>query len=252
MKTQLQLKQTSVKIGTTAEPEYGILHWQDWVCKVAASISQVAKPRQYFAMEFVVIQLKMERTSDGELPRIPLPEGYSLRTYRPGDEHSLARIYEYSDLGSATPESLRKNILSHPCFRPERILVLEHEGQVVGTSAAWVEPSDPGAGYLHMVGVLPEHQGKRLGKLLTLEAMRLSQQEGFSTLRLVTDDWRLAAIRVYLGLGYVPLLMHPTHRSRWELIGHRLDHPGILDDAREALPQAAPGILKRLFQAFGF
>lgn len=199
-----------------------------------------------------MIQLKMERKADGELPRIPLPDGYTLRTFRAGDEIALAPIYEHSDLGSATPESLRKNILEHPSFRPERILVVEHDGQIVGTAAAWVEPSDPGAGYLHMVGVVPEHQGKRLGKLLTIEAMRLSQQEGFSILRLVTDDWRLAAIRVYLGLGYVPLLTHPSHRARWERIGLRLNRPDILSNAREALSPAAPGVLKRLFRAFGF
>jgi len=171
-----------------------------------------------------MLQLKMERQGLDGLPEIPLPEGYRLRSYQPGDEAALATIYELSDLGSATAEGVKKNLLGHPCFRPDRILVVEHEGRVVGTAAAWVEPTDPGAGYLHMVGVLPEHQGKRLGKFLTVEALRYSQREGFETHRLVTDDWRDAAIRL----------------------------PDILANARELpLPPRRKGMLARLFRAFG-
>ncbi len=198
-------------------------------------------------------QLKMERTGVDGLPDVPLPEGYRLRSFQPGDEEGLAAIYEISDLGSATADSVTRNLLGHPCFRPERILVLEHEGQVVGTLAAWVESTDPGVGYLHMVGVLPEHQGKRLGKLLTVEAIRYSQREGFATHRLVTDDWRDAAIRVYVDLGYVPLLAHPSHRSRWETVGRRLNRANILENARELpIPPRKEGLVARLFRAIGF
>jgi mycothiol synthase len=195
----------------------------------------------------------MEKKGLDNLPVIPMPDGYTLRSYRPGDEEDLARIYEGSDLGSATAEKVRANVLGHPCFRPERILVVEREGQVVGTAAAWSEPTDPGVGYLHMVGVLPEHQGKRLGKLLTVEAIRFSRNEGYDTQRLVTDDWRDAAIRLYLDLGYIPLLTHPTHRARWEALGRRLNRPTILEHATETLPPPRKaGILARLFRALGF
>ena len=195
-------------------------------------------------------QLRMEKTGLGVLPTIPVPEGYALRSYQPGDEDDLAHVYEESGLGSTNAEAVTANVLGHPCFRPERVLVVECEGRVVGTAAAWTEPTDPGVGYLHMLGVLPEHQGKGIGKLLTVGAMRFSRNEGYETHRLVTDDWRDTAIRLYLDLGYVPLLTHPTHQSRWETLGRRLNRPGILENARDA-PRAA-GVLTRLFRALGF
>ena len=39
---------------------------------------------------------------------------------------------------------------------------------------------------------------------------------------LFTDDYRDAAIRLYLRTGFVPDLHHPSHESRWRRIFARL------------------------------
>lgn len=198
-------------------------------------------------------QLKMEKIGLSALPVIPIPDGYILRHFQPGDEAGLGKVYEVSELGNSTAEAVRRSILGHSCFCPERVFIVEHEGNVVGTAAAWLEPQEPDVAYLHMVGVLPEHRGKRLGKLLTVAAMAYSRDEGFDVQRLVTDDFRDGAIRLYLDLGYDPLLTDSTHRSRWERLAQRLNRPDVLDRARE-LPQPArnEGFMRRLFQAMGF
>ncbi|MCC6487763.1 MAG: hypothetical protein IT364_09705, partial [Candidatus Hydrogenedentes bacterium] len=71
--------------------------------------------------------------------------------------------------------------------------------------------------------------------------------------RLVTDDWRDAALRLYLDLGYDPLLLNPTFRARWEAIAQRLNRPDILERMRTppATP-ATPGFLGRLLRLLGF
>lgn len=178
-------------------------------------------------------QLKMEKNDLDNVPAIALPEGYVLRTFHEGDEAGLARIYAASDLGSETPEKVRKTILEHPCFKPERVFVLEHAGGPVGTAAAWVEPNEPDCGYLHMVGLLPEHRGKRLGAILSIASIQYSRSEGFRRQRLDTDDWRDPALRLYLGLGYYPLFMDNTHPKRWRSIAKKLRCAQALTQARD-------------------
>ena len=117
-------------------------------------------------------QLWMERNVLADIPGIPVPDGYLLRTFRPGDEPALARIYDVSGLGTATPEAVRIRMMDHPCYKPERIYLIEDASGPVGTAAAWVEPFDPGAGYLHMVGVMPGHRGKRLGAIVVTATIR--------------------------------------------------------------------------------
>ncbi len=198
-------------------------------------------------------QLKMEKKGLSDLPEIAVPEGYVLRHFQPGDEAGMGRVYEVSELGNSTVEAVRKTILENPCFRPERVLIIEHEGDVVGTAAAWLEPREPEVGYLHMVGVLPEHRGRQLGKILTVAAMAYSRDEGFEVQRLVTDDWRDGAVHLYLDLGYDPLLTDSTHRRRWEKLAQRLNRPDILERARElSKPATGGGLVRRLFQALGF
>ncbi|MBI4559633.1 MAG: GNAT family N-acetyltransferase [Candidatus Hydrogenedentes bacterium] len=182
-------------------------------------------------------QLRMEKDDLNNVPAIPVPEGYILRNYEDGDEVGIAVIYGASDLGANTPDAVRERILQHPCFAPERVFVMEHAGELVGTSCAWLEPSDPGVGYLHMVGVLPGLRGRRLGAILTIAAIHYTQQEGFSVQRLLTDDFREPAIRLYLDLGYYPLISDETHPKRWEELATRFGRPEILARAR-TLPTA--------------
>lgn len=177
-------------------------------------------------------QLKMEKNDLHNIPRVVLPDGYLLRTYRPGDEASLSRIYGISDLGTDTPQAVREKVISHPCFSHDRLFIVEHAGEVVGTSSAWVNLSDPGVGYLHMVGLLPEHRGKGLGKALVVAAIDYTRNEGFSAQRLDTDDFREAAILLYLDLGYYPLYMDETHPERWEILARTLRRPDLLERAR--------------------
>lgn len=179
-------------------------------------------------------QLRMEKDDLEKVPAIPVPDGYTVRHYRQGDEVGLARVYPAAALGNETVEAIRANILNHPCFSPERLFVAECQGEIVGTAAAWISPDDPTAGYLHMVGVLPAHQGKRLGAVLIIATIHYTRNEGLRCQRLDTDDWRDAALRLYLDLGYRPVYTDDTHAERWAALAQRLGRPDILANAKDA------------------
>jgi mycothiol synthase len=178
-------------------------------------------------------QLKMEKNDLESVPAIAKPKGYVLRTFRDGDEAGIAKVYGASELGCATPEEVRSRMLGDPRYRPGRLLVLTCQDQLVGTAAAWTDADDPDVGYLHMVGLLPEYRGRNLGALLTVAAINQARLEGFRLQRLDTDDWRLPALRLYLALGYYPVLLDDTHPRRWHAIAEKLRKPDILSRARQ-------------------
>lgn len=170
-------------------------------------------------------QLWMEKSDLANVPSAETPNGYGVRTFCPGDEEGLAHVYAASQLGTETAAAVRERMIEHPCFRPERIFVATADNRVVGTAAAWIEDKDPGVGYLHMVGVMPECRSAGLGRVLTVRAIGYTHAEGLVAQRLYTDDWRESAIRLYLGLGYRPLYGDDTHPERWRDIARKLGAP---------------------------
>ncbi len=197
-------------------------------------------------------QLRMEKIGLDNIPDVPLAHGYSLRTFRHGDEEALARIYRASRLDKDTVEIVRRDILGDPCFKPERVFIAECNGAPVGSASAWIAEDEPDVGYLHMLGVLHEHRGKRLGLSLTCAALRHTRDEGFDVQRLLTDDWREDAIRLYLRLGYDPLIYDRSHPMRWETLARHLNQPDIRARMRRMPAPPNESFFGRLRRYVGF
>ncbi len=193
----------------------------------------------------------MEKIGLADIPAVALPAGYSMRTFRDGDEAALARIYCDAKLDKDTVEIVRADVLGDPCFKPERVFIAEFDGVPVGTGSAWLTPDEPDVGYLHMLGVLREHHGKRLGLALTCAALCYTRDEGLDTQRLMTDDWREAAIRMYLKLGYDPLIVDRSQYKRWDAIARKLNQPDLVSRARR-LPPPHESFLRRLRRIASF
>jgi mycothiol synthase len=178
-------------------------------------------------------QLRMEKNDLDSLPDVDVPVGYTLRTFQDGDEAGLGRVYFASALGTETVGQVRSRLHDHPCFAPERVFVALHNDAIVGTASAWQSVLEPDVGYLHMLGVLPQHRGVGLGAALTVAALHFSRDEGFNAQRLRTDDWRVPAIKLYLALGYDPLVADCTHPRRWRKIARKIERPDLIQRARK-------------------
>ena len=77
---------------------------------------------------------------------------------------------------------------------------------------------------LAWVAVAAKHRGQRLGKLVCSTLVRQLITSGERLIYCSTQDERLAAIRIYLEMGF-----HPVHRpdkiDRWQTICGHLDWP---------------------------
>jgi len=171
---------------------------------------------------------QMRRSLYGPLPAVELPAGYTLRSFVPGadDEAWLATnaaaFAHHPEQGGWTLEDLHRRT-REPWFDPAGFLVLDGpQGHMAGfhwtkvhggSQPAREDPGEPPAGHagshghdpigeVYVVGVAPEHQGRRLGRPLTIAGLRHLRQRGLSQVMLYVDADNAAAIHTYTVLGF--------------------------------------------------
>ena len=76
----------------------------------------------------------------------------------------------------------------------------------------------PGAGQLGWLVTDPSHAGRGLGTVVAACATNRLAEEGYRRPCLGTEDFRLAAISIYLKLGWVPYMYREDLAPRWRAI----------------------------------
>lgn len=175
-------------------------------------------------------QLLMVHDNLGSLPALLTPKGYHIRSLLPGDETAWERIIEASFGGE---HHFHKEMASDEAYKAERVwFVSDEEGLAIATASAWQRPQwNEETGYLHMVGLMPEHTGKGLGYIVSLAALLHMVREGKSRAVLNTDDFRIPAIKTYLKLGFVPELAGSDHLARWTEISANINRSFTVVDS---------------------
>jgi len=168
-------------------------------------------------------QLHMLRPNLDDLPELAPPEGYWIRTYRSGDAANWALVLSESFEQEFSVDYFERQMKHDNAFRPERMFFAECAGGVAATASAWYQPRwGKKTGYVHFVGTRPSHAGRRLGYWVSLATLHQFVREGRTCAQLQTDDFRLAAIKTYLRLGFRPRLVHENQRERWRAIFGKL------------------------------
>jgi len=173
-------------------------------------------------------QLRMIRYDLKNLPKIKLPVGYTVSSYQPGYAKFWTEIISASFEKQPEDFNFHNIMRMDASYRPERVKFITFNDIPVATSSAY-HSSDflPKYGYIHYVGSMPGHTGKKLGFWISLACLHQMRQDNFSGAWLSTDDFRLAAIKTYLNLGFVPLLLHENQRQRWRNVLAELNTPDI-------------------------
>jgi mycothiol synthase len=165
---------------------------------------------------------QMRRSLYAALPRVPLPDGVTVRTFRPGtDDDAWLRLNaeafrDHPEQGTWTSHDLHQR-MAEPWFDPEGFFLAERDGALVGFHWTKVHGSttdeDAGAGHGHdaigevyVVGVAPSEHGRGLGKALTVVGLQHLRQRGLPDAMLYVEADNTAAVRLYTGLGF----------TRWE------------------------------------
>ncbi len=159
-------------------------------------------------------------------PDITAPDGYTMRTYRHGDE---ARFYEIMDLAGwpGWNTDRLKSSLSRILPGGWFFAIEEETGKAVASAMCIHNYSEqhPFWGDLGWLACDPEHTGKGLGYFLSAAVTARFISAGYSNIGLHTEYYRLPAIKTYLKVGYMPLIDRTETQEMWDEVCRELQWP---------------------------
>jgi len=172
------------------------------------------------------IEFAMVRDDLRDLPDFPLPAGYHLRQFEPGDERHWARIEMGAGEFSTVDAGLayfRGEFGPYPDEMSERSLILEADGVgPIGTTTAWFGAfQGRPLGRIHWVAIIPEFHGRGLSKPLVGAALHiLARHHDAAYLTTQTTSWR--AVGLYLQLGFQPVIESLDDERAWAIVTEKL------------------------------
>lgn len=166
-------------------------------------------------------QLEMVRPSAALVYVPPVPEGYVLRRFRAGDEEEYNTLFHLAFADEGRFPQILERVLEGGFF------VIEHlvSGQLVSSCQAWrgsIMPRHPDAGNMGWLVTDLSHTRKGLGTIVAASATNRLAAEGYQRPCLGTEDFRIAAISIYLKLGWRPYLYREDLVPRWRVVFARL------------------------------
>ncbi len=172
-----------------------------------------SRVRVYWAMQW----------HEAATPRVALPQGFAIESFRPGDEERLTQVQNASFGGSwgfcpNTVEEVRYGASMSIC-PPEGILFLTDRtanGDVTagycwtcvlpGAGTRSLAPSpdsgESSIGVIGMIGITPPYRGRGLSAPILLAGMEYLHSRGVKYIRLDVDGGNTPAIKLYTSVGF--------------------------------------------------
>lgn len=175
-----------------------------------------------------ITHLTMQLDSLDGLPENHLQAGYEFRdcTWETAEDYEW--IINHSFEGEE--HFWEKEVLEKEGYQPgNTTIIYSKEGPAATATAICQEGGKQG--YLHMVGALPKHSGKRLGYEVSLHALHKMRSKGMTSCKLDTDDFRLPAIVTYFKLGFHPAPEDEEEKERWRQVLKILQMPDLMENS---------------------
>jgi mycothiol synthase len=146
----------------------------------------------------------MRRHDDGPLPELVVPEGVTVRGYRPEDEAEVLRVNaaafsHHPEQGGLDAEDLAAR-MAEDWWDPAGLLVADAGDGLRGFH--WTKRHSAELGEVYVVAIDPSAQGQGLGKVLTLAGLHHLRDHGIGEVLLYVESDNAPAVRVYGGLGF--------------------------------------------------
>lgn len=175
-------------------------------------------------------QLRMVRPLTSLVGITDVPVGYELRQYRPSDERAYKDLFNLGFAGDYLEHTQAQAIA-------DGFYVVEHtaSGHLVASCVALRGGWDGGhdRGRLGWLIVDPSHARLGLGTIVAAKVTNRLSQEGYEIPGLGTEDFRLAAISIYLNLAWRPYLHQEDMERRWRDVFKQLGRMFLREECVE-------------------
>jgi ribosomal protein S18 acetylase RimI-like enzyme len=94
---------------------------------------------------------------------------------------------------------------AHPVFfyeLGEHALIAEEDGVLVGFLLGFISDGSPRTGYVHLVGIHPEHRRRSVGKLLYLQFAERAKAAGAERIKAITAVGNEGSDHFHRALGF--------------------------------------------------
>jgi len=145
--------------------------------------------------------------SEDSLPELELPQGYSVRSFQPGDTPLLTQVQNAAFTGSwgfcpNTEEQIAYRA-SMPNTSKAGIVFLFRGDQPAGYCWTVMVPSENGPrGMIGMIGVTPEFRGQGLSRHILHAGMKHLRSVGLAEIGLEVDSNNDPGVRLYTSTGF--------------------------------------------------
>ena len=146
------------------------------------------------------------KCSDYRHRNAALPDGFSIVSYRDGDEKEWAKLEcAVGDFGSVTEaeEYFTETYLQNPERFPGILFALNRDRDIVGSCIAWQDQQGMNSvSSLHWLVVDEQYRGIGLGRALATAVMNIYEERKALPVYIHTQPWSWKAILLYLCLGF--------------------------------------------------
>ena len=170
-------------------------------------------------------QLKMIFNAEtAPMPELTVAEGFRLRTIADSELELYNELRVSVGFPAWEPDYLQK-------FRgkvlPDAMFLIEEISTGRFAASATAETTDmpefSSVGVLGWVMTHPDLRGHHLGRSVSVAAMHRLYEAGYRAFSLLTDDFRLAAVKTYLDLGWKPWLYLDDMEGRWRALAEKFN-----------------------------
>ena len=170
-------------------------------------------------------QLVMHWKNDGVPAELPVfLEGLSMCTL-PELEDGVEKWLDIVQYGLSDERKdfsyYKAAMLDVPWYEEEKCYFITYRGEAVATITVICD-QDTKKGNVHMVACDPKCRGMGIGNLMVDIAVHTLKAAGMQTASLLTDDFRIPAIKTYLKGGFQPDLSTEDFVQRWDAIYRKL------------------------------
>jgi len=141
-----------------------------------------------------------------EVPRHPLPHGFLVRYYTPGDADTWTKIHnETGSYGPVAPTLFTDQFgADDEALAARQCFIVDDQGNAVATATAWFNDPAHGVpgGRIHWVAVVPAVQRRGIASALLGILCDRFEALGETTAYLTTDSHNTRAIALYQRLGF--------------------------------------------------